>query len=77
MIGDIAVKNLETGEWEVLAEGAYPVYSPSGHILYQTNRYQSGLWALPFSIETLKATGEAFPIAEKRGRPERGGLTVR
>ena len=66
---DIAVKNLETGEWEVLAEGAYPVYSPSGHILYQTNRYQSGLWALPFSIETLKATGEAFPIGEDAGEP--------
>ena len=68
---DTVVKNLETGEWEVLAEGAYPVYSPSGHILYQTNRYQSGLWALPFSIETLKPTGEAFPIAENVG-----GLSV-
>ena len=69
---DIAVKNLETGEWEVLAEGAYPVYSPSGHILYQTNRYQSGLWVLPFSIETLKPTGEAFPIAENVGGPSVG-----
>ena len=69
---DIAVKNLETGEWKVLTEGAYPVYSPSGHILYQTNRYKSGLWALPFSIETLKATGEAFPIAENVGGPSVG-----
>ena len=69
---DIAVKNLETGEWEVLAEGAYPVYSPSRHILYQTNRYESGLWALPFSIETLKPTGEAFPIAENAGGPSVG-----
>ena len=68
---DIAVKNLETGEREVLGHGAYPVYSASGHILYQTNRYQSGLWALPFSIETLKPTGEAFPIAENVG-----GLSV-
>ena len=64
---DIAVKNLETGEWEVLAEGAYPVYSPSGHIVYQTNRFESGLWALPFSLETLKPAGEAFPIAENVG----------
>ena len=69
---DTVVKNLETGEWEVLADGAYPVYSLSGHILYQTNRYQSGLWALPFSIETLKATGEAFPIAENVGGPSVG-----
>ena len=66
---DIAVKNLRTGEWEVLAEGAYPVYSPSGHIVYQTNFYQSGLWALPLSIETLKPTGEPFPIAENVGEP--------
>ena len=69
---DIAVKNLEAGKWEVLVEGAYPVYSPSGHILYQTNRYQSGLWALPFSIETLKPTGEAFPIADSAGGPSLG-----
>ena len=68
-IGDIAVKNLETGEWELLAQGAFPVYSPSGHIVYQTNRYESGLWALPFSLETLKPTGEAFPIAEDVGQP--------
>ena len=68
----IAVKNLETDEWAVLAEGAYPVYSPSGHILYQTNRYQGGLWALPFSIETLKPTGETFPIAEYVGGPSVG-----
>ena len=47
----------------------YPVYSPSGHIVYQTNRYQSGVWALPFSIEALKPTGEAFPIAEDVGAP--------
>ena len=69
---DIAVKNLETGEWAVLGKGAYPVHSPSGHILYQTNRYQGGLWALPFSIETLKPTGEAFPMAEKVGGPSVG-----
>jgi len=66
---EIVVKNLETGGEEVLAEGAYPVYSPSGHIVYQTNRYESGLWALPFSLETLKPTGEAFPIAADVGEP--------
>jgi Tol biopolymer transport system component/predicted Ser/Thr protein kinase len=66
---EIAVRNLETGEQEVLGKGAYPVYSPSGHIVFQTNRYESGLWALPFSIDTLKPTGEAFPIAENAGGP--------
>ena len=66
---EIVVKNLETGEREVLAEGAFPVYSPSGHILYQTTALSPGLWALPFSLETLKPAGEAFPIAENAGDP--------
>jgi Tol biopolymer transport system component/tRNA A-37 threonylcarbamoyl transferase component Bud32 len=66
---EIVVKNLETGERRVLAEGAFPVYSPSGHILYQTAPFSPGLWALPFSIETLEPTGEPFPIAENAGAP--------
>ena len=58
---DIVLKNLETGESLVLAEGAYPVFSPSGHIVYQR---QGGLWALPFSLSALKPAGEAFPIVD-------------
>jgi len=64
--GDIVLKNLETGESRVLAEGSHPVYSPSGHIVYQR---QDGLWALPFSLDALKPTGEAFPIVEGDGSP--------
>ena len=67
--GDIVFKNLETGESSVLAEGSYPVFSPTGHILYQRYVRRGGLWALPFSIETLKPTGEPFPIAENASRP--------
>ena len=66
---DIVVKNLETGEFSVLAEGGYPVFSLTGHILYQRDVKRGGLWALPFSIETLKPTGEPFPTAENVGRP--------
>ena len=66
---DIVVKNLETGESSVLTEGAYPVFSPPGHILYQRAVTRVGLWALPFSNETLKPAGEPFPIAENVGRP--------
>ena len=66
---EIVVKNLATGEREVLAEGAFPRYSPSGHIVFQTAPLSPGLWALPFSLETLKPTGEAFPIAENAGDP--------
>ena len=66
---ELAVGDPTSGEWTVLGGGAYPVYSATGHVLYQTNRYQSGLWALPFSIETLQPRGEAFPIAEGLGEP--------
>ena len=62
-------KNLKTGEFSVLAEGGYAVFSPPGHILYQRDVTRGGLWALPFSIETLKPAGEPFPIAENVGRP--------
>ena len=66
---EIAVKNLENGQFSVLATGAFPIYAPSGHIVYQTNVLEAGLWALPFSIETLRATGEAFRVAEGLADP--------
>ena len=66
---DIALRDLTTGKCEVLTEGAYPAYSPSGHIVYQTNRYEGGLWALPFSLAILKSSGEAFPVSEHQGAP--------
>ena len=75
---DVAVKNLVTGEMQVLAAGAFPVYSPSGHILYQTAPGEPGLWALPFSIKTLAPTGEAFPLDEAgvRASVSRDGTLV-
>ena len=66
---EIVVEDLETGARKVLATGAKPVYSPSGHILYQTGSRTAGLWALPFSIAALEATGEAFPIGEEAREP--------
>ncbi len=59
----IVLRNLDTGNEQVLAEGSRPFYSASGHIVYQTSDDRAGLWALPFSIDSLKSTGEAFPIA--------------
>ena len=60
----IVLRDLTTGEQEALTTGAFPVYSASGHIVYQTRYVRDGLWALPVSLEILKATGEAFPIAQ-------------
>ena len=63
------VQNLETGQRELLGSGAAPVYSKSGHLLYATSPASNDLWALPFSLETLRASGEAFPVSENSRYP--------
>ncbi len=61
------VQDLESGKREVLGPGTHPFYSPSGHLIYQADLTVHDLWAMPFSLDTLQATGEAFPIA-RNGR---------
>ena len=63
------VQNVETGQRELLGPGAIPVYSPSGHLVYQSGPQTHDLWALPFSLDTLRATGEAFPISQNSRGP--------
>ena len=63
------VQNVETGQGELLGPGAMPFYSPSGHLVYQSGPLTHDLWALPFSLDTLKATGEAFPIVQNSRGP--------
>ena len=65
----VMLQNLKTGEQELLAPGAFPVYSLSGHLIYQTRERAGGLWALPFSLDSLKSTGEAIPIARNSFYP--------
>ena len=66
----IVVQDLETGDSEVIANAGPFAYSPSGHILYQPSRDDASiLFALPFSTDTLKPTGEAFSIAEHAAFP--------
>ena len=65
----ILVRDLNSGEETVLGNGNLPVYSPSGHVLYQASRSTAGIWALPFSAETLTASGEAFLVAERGKSP--------
>ena len=60
-------KPASAGSW---LPGTTPVYSASGHLVYQESfDSDSGLRALPFSLETLTATGEAFPIVEAGLQP--------
>ncbi len=49
---------------------AFPVYCTSGHILYQRGWINNiSVWAVPFSLSKLKATGEPFQIAQDSGWP--------
>jgi len=57
---EIVVLDLESGRQDALASGSLPVYSPTGHIVYEN---ENALWALPFSAETLRATGEPFSVS--------------
>jgi DNA-binding winged helix-turn-helix (wHTH) protein/Tol biopolymer transport system component len=64
----INVHFLDTGKREVItramANWAAPVYSSTGHILYASSAGNgTHLWALPFSADAGRATGEPFPIA--------------
>ncbi len=61
---DVYVVDLDRGERRFLVEGARPAYSPSGHIVFQAGPYDPRLFALPFSTDTLEATGKPFPIGE-------------
>lgn len=57
----------------------YPAYSPTGHIVYSDGSGDStGIWALPFSLDKLSATGKPFPIAQHGSSPavSRNGTLV-
>ena len=59
---------------KVLYEGqthplASPVYSPTGHIVFQGAPDEPGIWALPFNLTGLEATGEPFLVASGGGIP--------
>jgi Tol biopolymer transport system component len=53
--------NLETGEDQVLIQGKNPIYSSTGHLLFQSNE-EPTLLAARFDIETLEISGSAVPI---------------
>ncbi|MBN2564303.1 MAG: serine/threonine-protein kinase [Candidatus Eisenbacteria bacterium] len=56
------VQDFESGRRETLGIGALPWYSPSGHVVYQETGLAYNLWALPFSLDTLKSTGRPFRV---------------
>ena len=53
-----------------------PVYARSGHVLFQRSPQGRGVWALPFSLDKLEATGEPFPVAPFGANPSVAGSTL-
>ena len=49
---------------------AHPVYSRTGHILFERRRTNQGIWALPFSLSRLEVTGEPFLVVPGAGAPK-------
>jgi Tol biopolymer transport system component len=41
----------------------FPIYSPTGHVLYRRQPSNGGIWALPFSLSRHEVTGEPFMVA--------------
>lgn len=67
---EIIVRDLETLEESTVAVGGDAAYSPSGHIVYQSGPVSTDtLWAVAFSLESLKTTGEPFRIARDGATP--------
>jgi Tol biopolymer transport system component len=65
---------LSDGELKTLLEfetnfSAQQVYSRTGHVLYRRGETNEGVWALPFSLDTLEATGEPFLVASDGEAP--------
>ena len=75
----VELLDLNTGERRELGPGNVPWYSMSRHLIHgASDGADTGLWALPFSLETLTTTGEAFPIEEagEHGTVARDGTLV-
>ena len=62
------LQDLDSGRREILGPGHQPFYS-AGHIVYQLAPTTQDLWALPFSLDTLTATGEPFPFVQSARSP--------
>ncbi len=51
-----------------------PVYSPTGHILFDRSPANEGIWALPFALDRLEVTGEPY-LVEAGARAPSASLT--
>ena len=60
----LAIVDVQLSDFSDLGRGRAPVYSPTGHIVYEDTGLVSRIWAQPFSLEKLATTGDRFLVAE-------------
>ncbi len=65
----LMVQDLDGGRREILGPRSHPFYSSSGQLIYQSDIGVDELWALPFSLSSWHAEGEAFPITQNGSGP--------
>ncbi|MEZ5362304.1 MAG: winged helix-turn-helix domain-containing protein [Bryobacterales bacterium] len=67
---EVRVWDVETGTSKSIVYGSHPKYASNGRLVYQGHPYGGrGLWALPFSAETLEATGEPVLVSASGMEP--------
>ncbi len=47
----------------------HPVYSPTGHIVYERETTNPGIWAVSFSLDRMATTGEPFLVVPGGSAP--------
>jgi len=65
----VDIIDLDAQKSSALFAGGYPAFDPSGHIIFRRSPQTAGLWAVPFSIGTLKLSGEPVPVVNEGGKP--------
>lgn len=63
------VSDEQLGDPVRLLDGCGPVYSKSGHLLFQPEAGSGALWAIGFSPDRLETVGEAFVVAQDASDP--------
>lgn len=69
----LALVDIGAAAVQVVGRGTDAIWSPTGHILHRPSEVGREIWALPFSLEERRATGEAFPLGYRGGYPSVAG----
>ena len=57
----VAIAELDTGEYRSLLPGSTPRVTTSGHLVFWR---EGALWAAPFDVDRLEVNGDAEPVVE-------------